>query len=52
MKSEILEPHWPSMLKFFERLARETRSKAKRAMFTEQANEIRAYLEANPDKAV
>lgn len=45
-----LEPNWPTLLLFFEKAAREHKG-AKRKMFEQQAREIRAYLEANPDKA-
>ena len=51
MRYETLEPHWPSLQAFFERAARETRSKAKRMEFEAQAKAIREYLAANPDKA-
>jgi len=52
MKYETLEPHWPSLLRFFEQASRETRYRIKRAEFNERAAEIRAYLAAHPDKAV
>ena len=51
MKYETLEPHWPTLLKFFEKAAREHKG-AKRRLFEKQADEIRQYLAANPDKAV
>lgn len=51
MRYVTIEPHWPSMLRFFEQAAREAKGE-KRAMFQKQADEIRAYLAANPDKAV
>jgi len=50
-KSVTLEPHWPSLLRFFEHAAK-CHKGAKRRLFEKQAAEIRAYLVANPDKAV
>lgn len=50
MKSINIEPHWPTLLKLFEDQAKRHPSRNKRAMFKAQADEVRAYIAANPDR--
>jgi hypothetical protein len=49
MKMVSIEPNWPNLLRFYEKVIRETPDKAKRAEFEEAAEEIRAYLRAKEE---